>query len=213
MNPAILAMMGCRATASGVLTSTGTVTTTNLTTTVSLGGESANRYVVIALAWSSGAARYPTGCTIGGVTAALLTGANIGTYAGGAIYAATVPTGTTADVVLTWGSKPSSWVCSTFVSPVALSVVGTQEAANAANGDTVSTTCAAVAGGTVITAGGAGTNVASVTGATPLVTLPVGAATASGTTSGTSQIVTMQAASAVATAGRFRVCTATFGPA
>lgn len=80
-------------------------------TAMAIGTASANRYVVATMTFNNPLSA-PT-ATIGGVTATLARGQSAGS-GGAAIMYALVPTGTTADVVITPGGAVSRWGISTF---------------------------------------------------------------------------------------------------
>ena len=106
MNPALMLLMKS-AGVPRLLTYRGYAdgTTSQATFTgLPIGTASATRSVIVGVAWTtSGVLRYVTAATIGGVAATIE--ANSGsTTAGSCILRATVPTGETADVVLTWSS-------------------------------------------------------------------------------------------------------------
>ena len=121
-------------------------------TAVPIGDASAARTVLVVTTWASHLVRSIVGVTIGGVTAALdVSGATV--RAGVAVWRATVPTGTTADVVLTWNTNVASTVA-VLTTPDALTVVDAV-ASPVATGEVTSTITPATAAGGVVIAGAA----------------------------------------------------------
>lgn len=114
--------------------------TTYTLTSVSIGTASADRYVIVGFGASDGTAgKTDSSVTIGGVSATKLVGAY---YVGGttrmcAMYAALVPTGTTATVAITFSGQMSRLGVSVFSSTGLQSVTPRDSAT--AQGDTSGT--------------------------------------------------------------------------
>ena len=121
-------------------------------TAVPIGDASAARTVLVVATWASNLVRSILDVTIGGVTAALDLD-DTTNRAGVAVWRATVPTGTSADVVLTWNTGFPSTVA-VLTAPAALTVVDAV-ASPVAVGAVTSTITSATAAGGVVVAGAA----------------------------------------------------------
>ena len=117
-----------------LLVSSGGGTATHTFTAVPIGAASASRVVVVAIgALWAGSGPYITGVTIGGVTATLDTTTPPGGWMRSAIARATVPTGTTADVVVTFSAAYSVSALFAYRASSALSVHDVEDGAVATN--------------------------------------------------------------------------------
>lgn len=74
---------------------------------VGIGDAATDRLVVMTVTWARSGATSLSSATIGGVTATIGVQQNSGSNHSCAIIYAVVPTGTTADVVLTWAQQPA----------------------------------------------------------------------------------------------------------
>lgn len=193
----------------------GSVAVSPTTTTgLAIGAAGGARTVVVVVSVGStgtSLTRVPASMTIGGVSAT--NDVALGTGAGtSSIWRATVPTGTTADVVITWNAANSgvNFTVYTFVSPAAVSVVDTGTGDDTDQDHAVTLTLAAANGGHVIAGSGMyySTSAGSVTGAED-VSIDIKKMAAHGPTSSPSVTVTFNQ-NAASSGSRFRVAAATY---
>ena len=106
MNPAILYQGFCRPVAASFVTSASSSADASSYTysTISLGAAASNRKIVVTVAaYGSGNGRTISSLTVGGVEATQVVAATISTNSPtAAIWIASVPTGITGDIVVTW---------------------------------------------------------------------------------------------------------------
>ena len=121
-------------------------------TAVPIGNASATRTVLAVTTWATNLAHSIGSVKIGGVTATLDLD-DTTNRSGVAVWRATIPTGTTADVVLTWDTSVPSTVA-VLTAPTALTVVATA-ASPIATRQSTSTIALATATGGVLIAGAA----------------------------------------------------------
>lgn len=143
-----------------LLTHTATTTPQSLSTptltwtAVPIGTPSPTRTVVVAIVAGGnvGLIRYPTAVTIGGVATTNDIGGNDARPV--IIRRATVPSGATADIALTWNASASGYQVALFVfaAASALSVVATNTQFSGSTPDPVSVSLASAASGYLIAA-------------------------------------------------------------
>ena len=131
MNQALLALLGARAAgaASGVLeylpgSYTGASAASVTISGVDIGAASATRTVVVVVSAGGGLNRDCTSMTIGGVSATRDASSGMA-RASCHIFRASVPTGTSVDVVTQWSSVAKVFFLYVYVAPTALTLDGT----------------------------------------------------------------------------------------
>lgn len=176
VNPALMLLMRKEATVSGALEYVGspaqdsTSTSTYTFAGVNIGAESTNRVVVVTVHPNCSASRTVIGVTIGGV-AATLDAASAADWRPSAVARAAVPTGTTADIVVTLSGAANRCGINVFAAPFPLALV----AADAITAFNPSVSVATAAGGWLVAGSGKPDNYNMVwTGATEVYETPMG---------------------------------------
>lgn len=119
--------------------------TTHTFSSMGIGTAASDRYVLACLSWQGSAAtRTVSSVTIGGVTATQVgSTANAGSFSfrSTAMFIALVPSGTTADVVITVNADAVNWACVTYSAAGLLSATPASTATSTAADPTASMSC------------------------------------------------------------------------